>query len=59
MAAAMLCSSPTMISGSGLQAPTSPSKINEALDFKDWVRDTFPDVWDQYRAVKDIERCSK
>lgn len=47
------------ISGSGLQAPPSPSKINEALDFKDWVRDTLPDVWDQYRAVKDIERCSK
>ena len=44
---------------SGLQAPPSPSKINEALDFKDWVRDTLPDVWDQYRAVKDIERCSK
>ena len=49
--------------GGNMQAPLSPSKINEALDealdFKDWVRDTFPDVWDQYRAVKDIERCSK
>lgn len=48
------------MSGIGnMQAPPSPSKINEALDFKDWVRDTLPDVWDQYRAVKDIERCSK
>jgi hypothetical protein len=45
--------------GVGVQAPSYPSKINEALDFKDWVRDTLPDVWDQYRAVKDIERCSK
>ena len=46
------------ISGNSV-ASGYPSKINEALDFKDWVRDTFPDVWDQYRAVKDIERCSK
>lgn len=53
--AAALYNSPMM----AMQAPPSPSKINEALDFKDWVRDTLPDVWDQYRAVKDIERCSK
>lgn len=46
------------VSASSITTP-SPSKINEALDFKDWVRDTLPDVWDQYRAVKDIERCSK
>ena len=53
--AAALYNSPMM----AMQAPPSPSKINEALDFKDWVRDTLPDVWNQYRAVKDIERCSK
>lgn len=53
--AAALYNSPMM----AMQAPPSPSKINEALDFKDWVRDTLPDVWAQYRAVKDIERCSK
>lgn len=58
--AAVLYNSPMMYSGAisgNMQAP--PSQINEALDFKDWVRDTLPDVWDQYRAVKDIERCSK
>jgi len=40
-------------------AGNSSPPTNNRIKLADWIQDTYPEIWEQYSAIKDLEEASE